>query len=389
MQFTFKLLTAAVLAERGVNALELQAQEKSASVHAPGPYSVPEAYRVYANPTPHLQGYGHGYGGYGGHGSSYGNSGYGNTGYGNTGYGNTGYGNTSYGYGGNSYSGYGVSNSYGHGNSYGSSYSKPSTGYSHCDADCEAKVGEVKDAMKGKLQDTADTCVESAEALREEIVGEIRALREKLSQEAKDRAQASVDKLSDQVDMDLAMLLDTFNTLKGEIDEEKHSIAEKIEKLAWETKSKISKLKGYSGRGIGSYGGYNRHANYGYSQPSYGYSAPSSHGYGHTDVNHGGYGPSTSEYGFGEKGGHDTHHGSNYGSNHGAFAVPAKGYLGFGDPAYSTGYIEKKNEGPHKGLYGALLFAQTEVAEFGGMTLGGPQTFECADGSKFECNAGT
>jgi hypothetical protein len=139
---------------------------------------------VYANPTPHLQGYGHGYGGYGGHGSSYGNSGYGNTGYGNTGYGNTGYGNTSYGYGSNSYSGYGVSNSYGHGNSYGSSYSKPSTGYSHCDADCEAKVGEVKDAMKGKLQDTADTCVESAEALREEIVGEIRALREKLSHEA-------------------------------------------------------------------------------------------------------------------------------------------------------------------------------------------------------------
>jgi len=291
MQFTFKLLTAAILAEQGVNALELQAQEKSASVHAPGPYSVPEAYRVYANPTPHLQGYGRGYGGYGGHGSSYGNSGYGNTGYGNTGYGstshgntgygntgygntgygstsygNTGYGNTSRGYGGNSSPGYGVTNSYGHGISSGSGYSKPSTGYSHCDADCEAKVGEVKDAMKGKLQDTADTCVENAEALREEIVGEIRALREKLSQEAKDRAQTSVDKLSDQVDMDLAMLLDTFNTLKGEIDEEKHSIAEKIEKLAWETKSKISKLKGYSGRGIGSYGGYNRHANSGYNR---------------------------------------------------------------------------------------------------------------------------
>ena len=176
--------------------------------------------------------------------------------------------------------------------------------------------------------------------------------------------------------MDLAMLLDTFNSLKGEIDEEKHSIAEKIEKLAWETKSKISKIKGYSGHHIGAYGGYNRHANYGYS-------APSSHGYGHKDVNHGGYGPSTSEYG--------------YGNNHGAYAVPAKGYLGFGDPAYSTGHIEKKNEGPHPGLYGALLFAQVEDKEIegdflgglGGQILGGPITYECADGSKFECNAGT
>ena len=345
MQFTFKLLTAAVLAEQGVNALELQAQEKSASHHASGPYSVPEAFRAYATPSPHLQGYGHGYGGYGGHG------------YG--GYGNAGYVNT-YGYGSHGYSGYGRSNSYGHGSSY------ASTGYSHCDADCEAKVGEVKGAMSGKLQDTADTCVESAEALREEIVGEIRALREKLSQEANDRAQASVGKLSDQVDMDLALLLDSFSSLKGEIDEEKHSIAEKIEKLAWETKSKISKIKGYSGRGIGAYGGYNRHAHHGYSQPSYGYSASGSHG---------GYGPSTSEYGFG---------------NHGSYAVPAKGYLGFGDPAYNAGHIEKKNEGPHPGLYGALLFAQTEMdGGIEGTILGGPRTFECADGSKFECNAGT
>ena len=368
MQFTFKLLAAALLAEQGVNAIELSAQEKSSPVHGSGPYSVPEAYRVYASPSPHLQGYGHGYGGYGGH--SYGGHGYG--------YGNAGYVNT-YGYGpSNAHVDYRAPRSYGHGSNYGSSYSTPSTGgYSHCDADCEAKVGEVKAAMAGKLQDTADTCVENAEALREEILGEIRALRERLSQEAQDRAQASVNKLSDQVDMDLALLLDTFNTLKGEIDEEKHNIAEKIEKLAWETKSKISKLKGYSGRSVGSYGGYNRYAHSGYSQPSYGYSKPSSYGHGHTDVDHAGYGPSTSQYGFG---------------NHGGHAVPAKGYLGYGDRAYSTGPIEKKNEGPHPGLYGALLFAQIEEEGtegfLGGDILGGPQTFECADGTKFECNAG-
>ena len=367
MHFAFKLLTAAVLAEQSVNALELAAQDKSSSVHAQGTYSVPEAYRVYASPSPHLQSYGHGYGGYGGNRySSYSGSSYGNTSYG--------HGTSSYGSNSRSYGGYGASRtSYGsYGNNFGSSYSRPSYGgYSHCDADCEAKVGEVKAAMAGKLQDTADTCEASAEALREEIVEEIRALRVQLSGEAQDRAQASVDKLSEQVDMDLAMLLDTFNTLKGEIDEEKHSIAEQIEKLAWETKSKISKIKGYRGGHIGAYGGYSRHSNFGYSQPSYGYSGhSSSYGYGHDDVSHGGYGPSTSKYGHG---GHDEHqddhdnsylgsnysgnHGSNYGSRHGSYAVPAKGYLGYGDAAYTTGPIEKKNEGPHVGLYNALLFA--------------------------------
>ena len=135
--------------------------------------------------------------------------------------------------------------------------------------------------------------------------------------------------------MSLAMLLDTFKHLSHEIDAEKHAIAGRVKQLAWDTKAKISALKGYtSGYNPGVYGGYN------------GYGNQHNAGYGNV-----GYG--ATRYGATANG---------YSGNFG-YAVPAKGYLGYGDSAYDYGFGKDKKEGPHEGLYSALLFAQTEFKE--------------------------
>jgi hypothetical protein len=98
-----------------------------------------------------------------------------------------------------------------------------------CGYDCiEDKTGEALDIMLSGVGEQNEQCFGQAESLRQEILSEIQALRESLTQESADRANGSISALNQLLEESLDMLSSTLNDIKYAIDEEKAAVVERV-----------------------------------------------------------------------------------------------------------------------------------------------------------------
>jgi hypothetical protein len=115
----------------------------------------------------------------------------------------------------------------------------------HAGYDClEYKTTDALDAMVDEVNDTKNTCLETAYDFREELIAEIRELRAELSQEAAERSAASIDTLTGAA-ADAIDRIEAFQAeVKDQIADRKIETARNVRSLAWDAIDGIKAIIG-------------------------------------------------------------------------------------------------------------------------------------------------